>query len=361
MKAAVFAGEGRVEIRDEPRPSLASERDVIVRVEVCGICGSDIRALSVPPLMDFNHGVIMGHEFVGDVVEAGAAMQHLLGERVVAVPNLHCGRCFYCRSDQPHHCDNFQHLGATTNGAFAEFCGLPGDLTRPVPRTLSSDVAALSEPLACVLNATARAGWSPGSAVVIQGAGPIGLLFGIVARLAGAAPLIISEPSAARRAEALRIGADVVVDPSSDDLPELVRSVTDGLGAEVVIDAVGTLLDQALRCLRKGGKVMIFGLDERARTTISPSLVANRELAIEGSYITRGTFPLALELLSAHPDQFGALITGRFALEEVADGVAAMREGRVVKALVYPDGVPATDVTSADEARVAELSQSSTS
>jgi 2-desacetyl-2-hydroxyethyl bacteriochlorophyllide A dehydrogenase len=340
MKAAVFAGQGRVEVTDVPAPTLGDDRDVIVAVEACGICGSDIRALSVPPVMRFRPGVVMGHEFVGEVVEAGSAMAHLRGQRVVAVPNVHCGRCHYCRANQPHHCDHFEHIGATTAGAFAEYCVVPGDLVHLVPAGLHSDVAALTEPLACVLNATTRAGWGPGSAVAILGAGPIGLLFVVIAKVAGARPLIVSEPNPVRREDAAFAGADLTVDPTTEDLVEVVRAATEGLGAEVLVDAVGTLLDDGLRCLRKGGKVMIFGCDERARITISPSMIVNRELSIAGSYITRGTFPLALLLLNDQQERFRPLITGRFDLEEIADGVNAMRDGRVVKALVYPHGAP---------------------
>ncbi len=340
MKAAVFAGAGRVEIKDEAPPALSSSRDVIVRVEVCGICRSEISALGAQTQVDVKPGVILGHEFVGEVVDAGPESQQLLGERVVADPNIHCGRCHYCRSGEPQHCDNCEHLGATLNGAFADLCVLPGDAVHLVPRGLDGDLAALAEPLACVLNATTRAGWAPGSPVVIQGAGRTGLLFCMLAKLAGATPLIVSEPSATRRQEALRAGADIVLDPTCEDLVEMVHSVTDGRGAHVVVDAVGTLLDQALGCLRKGGKALISGVDETARATITPSLIANRGLSVEGAYSARASFPLALTLLSAYPDRFGALATGRFGLAEFDDGVAAVRAGRRVSVLVYPGGLP---------------------
>jgi 2-desacetyl-2-hydroxyethyl bacteriochlorophyllide A dehydrogenase len=340
VKAAVFAREGTVEIQDVPEPTLSNDRDVIVRVVVCGICGSDIRALHVPPLMQFTEGVVMGHEFVGEVVQAGRASSHLVGKRVVAVPNVHCGRCAYCKANEVHHCENFEHLGATVDGAFAELCVVPGELTHLVPDELDSDVAALAEPLACVLNATQRARWMPGSPAVILGAGPIGLLFVIVAKAAGAYPVIVSEPSSARAESARQAGADVVVDPTVEPLREAVRAATDGLGAHVVVDAVGTLLDSALECLRKGGQILIFGLDDTARTTIAPSLIATRELSIEGSYITRGTFPLALALLTERQAQFRALITDRVELDDVAEGVAAMRVGRAVKVLVRPPAKP---------------------
>ena len=336
MRAAVFAREGVIEVREVAPPKLEREDDVLVKVALCGICGSDVRALSVPPLMHDKPGVVMGHEFVGTVVEAGSASTHLLNRRVVAVPNLHCSRCRYCKQATVHHCENFEHLGATIDGAFAELCVLPGTLAHPVPDQLRDDVAALAEPLACVLNATNRAQWHPGSPVVVFGAGPIGLLFVIVAKLAGAFPIIVSEPTASRSEQAMLAGAHITVDPTVTDVPRAVLDATEDLGAQVVIDAVGTLLDNGLACLRKGGQLLIFGLDEAAESTIRPSSIVNRELRIEGSYITNGTFPQALALLLEHEPTFRSLISETLPLEDVAQGVSAMRSGDAVKVLIDP-------------------------
>jgi 2-desacetyl-2-hydroxyethyl bacteriochlorophyllide A dehydrogenase len=345
MRAAVFASEGVVEAREVSEPSLEREDDILVKVSLCGICGSDVRALNVPPLMHDKPGVVMGHEFVGTVIDAGPASTHLIGKRVVAVPNVHCGHCYHCRRAEVHHCDNFEHLGATTDGAFAELVVLPGALAHPLPDSLADDVAALAEPLACVLNATNRAQWRPGSPAVIFGAGPIGLLFVIVAKLAGAFPVIVSEPTSSRAEQARAVGADITLDPASVDVPGTVRAATDGLGAHVVIDAVGTLLDSGVACLRKGGQLLIFGLNEAAEVTTKPSTIVNRELKIEGSYITNGTFPQAIALLDQHEDIFRTLITDTLSLDRVAEGVSAMRAGSAIKVLIAPAMGTAPDAT----------------
>ncbi len=334
MRAAVFVREGVIEVREVPEPTIEHEDDILVRVALCGICGSDVRALSVPPLMHNTPGVVMGHELIGTVVDAGPANRHLLSRRVVAVPNVHCGRCAYCKRTEVHHCENFKHLGATVDGAFAELCVVPGGLAHPVPDGLADDVAALAEPLACVLNATNRAQWRPGSPAVIFGAGPIGLLFVIVAKLAGAFPVIVAEPASSRAEKARVVGADLTLDPTVTAVGEVVHRATAGIGADVVVDAVGTLLDVGITCLRKGGQMLIFGLDEAAEVTTRPSTIVNRELKIEGSYITNGTFPQALELLAEHEDAFRALISTRLPLEQVAAGVDAMRSAKAVKVLI---------------------------
>jgi threonine dehydrogenase-like Zn-dependent dehydrogenase len=115
-----------------------------------------------------------------------------------------------------------------------------------------------------------------------------------------------------------------------------VRAHTDGLGAEVAIDAVGSLLADALNSLRKGGKAIVFGMDDRARCEVVPSQIASRELSVDGVYITKGTFPLALRLLAERTDEFAPLITHRISLDQIASGIAAMRDGSAVKVLVYP-------------------------
>jgi 2-desacetyl-2-hydroxyethyl bacteriochlorophyllide A dehydrogenase len=336
VRAAVFAREGVIEVRDVPEPAIVRDDDVVVRVRACGICGSDLRALAVPPLMTFAPGVVMGHELVGEVIDAGPAVADLVGRRVAVLPNIHCGRCAYCKAGQVDRCDHFQHVGATRDGAFAERVVVPAAFVHLVPDGVPDDVAALAEPLACVLNGTIRAGLRPGTSTVVLGAGPIGLLFVVVAKAAGAHPIVVSEPSPERARRARAAGADFVLDPTSESVAEVVRAHTGGLGAEVVIDAVGSLLADAVDSLRKGGKAIVFGMDDRARSEVAPSLIATRELSIEGVYITKGTFPLALELLAARTEEFAALITHRVPLGEVAAGVEAMRNGSAVKVLVYP-------------------------
>jgi 2-desacetyl-2-hydroxyethyl bacteriochlorophyllide A dehydrogenase len=336
MRAGVFAGEGVLEIRDVPEPEVVGDDDVLVRVRACGICGSDLRALAVPPLMTFDEGVVMGHEFVGEVIDAGPAAADLLGRRVAVLPNVNCGRCAYCKAGELNRCEDFRHIGASRDGAFAERVVVPTQYAHVVPEGLPDDVAALAEPLACVLNGTIRAGLRPGTSALVLGAGPIGLLFAVVAKAAGAHPIVVSEPSPERARRARDAGADVVVDPSAESVADVVRKHTGGLGAEVAIDAVGSLLPDALDSLRKGGKAIVFGMDDRARCEVAPSRIATRELSIEGVYITRGTFPLALELLAERTEEFAALITHRIPLEEIASGVEAMRDGSAVKVLVYP-------------------------
>jgi 2-desacetyl-2-hydroxyethyl bacteriochlorophyllide A dehydrogenase len=336
VKAAVYTAPGTVDITTVPDATPVGSDDVVVRVERCGICGSDLRALAVPPEMDYEPGVVIGHEFVGEVVDARGQASVRDGDRVAVLPNIPCGRCHYCRGGRVNLCTDFTHLGAMRDGGAAELASVPASMLHALPQGLDWETAALTEPLACVLNGTRRAGFHPGAPTLILGAGPIGLLFLAVARLAGAGPIVVSEPHAERRAWAARHGADVVCDPTSEPLEEVVAKATEGIGAEIVIDAVGSLLRDAVAAVRKGGRVLVFGLNFRAQATLSPADIASREVTIEGVYIANGTFPLALSLLDAHPDAFRPLITHRLALEAFWQGIEAMRDGSGMKVILDP-------------------------
>jgi (R,R)-butanediol dehydrogenase / meso-butanediol dehydrogenase / diacetyl reductase len=337
VRAAVYTGPGAVEITSVPDATPTSADDVIVRVERCGICGSDLRALAVPPEMDYEPGVVIGHEFVGEVVDSRGLSGVSHGDRVAVLPNLPCGRCHYCRAGRTNLCTDFTHLGAMRDGGAADLAAVPASVLHALPETLDWETAALTEPLACVLNGTRRAQFHPGAATLILGAGPIGLLFLAVAKLAGAGPIVVSEPHAERRAWAARHGADVVCDPAQDPIDEVVGAATGGVGAEIAIDAVGSLLSDAVAAVRKGGRVLVFGLNFRAQATLSPADLASREVTIEGVFIANGTFPLAIDLLATHPETFHPLITHRLALESFWEGIEAMRDGSGMKVILDPN------------------------
>jgi 2-desacetyl-2-hydroxyethyl bacteriochlorophyllide A dehydrogenase len=339
MRAAVYVSEGTVELTTVPDPTPQGD-DVVVKVAACGICGSDLRALTVPPEMPCQPQTIMGHEFVGTVVHAPESSRVEMGARVAVLPNIPCRRCAFCRAGKVNLCSNFVHLGAMRDGGAAELCAVPPDMVFTIDDGLDWATAALAEPLACVLNGSRRANWQPGTSTLILGAGPIGLLFLVMARLAGAAPIIVSEPHPGRREWATRMGASIVIDPVSESVRTAVDDATGGLGVEVVVDAVGSLLDSGIGAVRPGGNVLVFGLNQRAAVTVRPADIASREIGIHCVYIANGTFPLALELLTRHPEAFNPLITHQLPLEEFWTGIETMRSGDGVKVLLQPDGAP---------------------
>lgn len=336
MRAAVFEGAGRVTVAQRPDPTVGRPDDVVIRVAANGLCGSDLRAFAVPAEMTYDEGVIVGHEFSGVVVDAGPEAGIAVGAHVIVHPNIWCQTCAYCRSGQTNLCERFVHIGSMRDGGAAEYCVVPGRMVYQVPAEMPFELASLTEPLACVLNGTKRACVHPGESVLVIGAGPIGLLYLMLFKAAGAEPLIVSEPSPSRAARAQELGADVIVDPTTEDVAEVARRVTGGLGVEVAVDSVGSLLVDAVGAVRKGGRVLVFGLNDRAHAALSPADLAYREVSVQGVYIARGTFPLALRLLETNTLRFDRLITHQVPLEEFDRAVELLRSGEAVKVLVVP-------------------------
>lgn len=336
MRAAAFQGRGRVEVVDRPQPAAVLADDVVIQVQACGLCGSDLRAFASPPQMVYDDGVIVGHEFAGIVAEAGADATLPKGARVVVHPNIWCQRCYYCRSGHTNLCDDFVHIGSMRDGGAAEYCVVPERMAYLLPDTLPTERAALAEPLACVLNGTRQAAVSPAESVLIIGGGPIGLLYLLLFKAAGAFPVIVSEIVADRARWALDLGADSVVDPRGTDLADAVRDLTDGRGADVAVDAVGSLLRDAIMSVGKTGRVFTFGLNERASVSVEPAMLAYREISVHGVYIAKGTFPLAIRMLTDNRLGFDRLLNRNYPLERIAEAIDDLRSGLVIKGLLVP-------------------------
>ena len=336
MRAAVFEGNGKVTISERPEPTVSRPDDVVIRIAANGLCGSDLRALATPPEMVYDQGVIVGHEFSGTIADAGDEVTLEPGTKVVVHPNIWCQTCWYCRSGHTNLCDRFVHVGSMRDGGAAELCVVPERMVYRVPDDMPLDLAALAEPLACVLNGTRQASVHPGESVVVLGGGPIGLLYLMLFKAAGAAPLIVSEPAPERARWAHELGADEVFDPRTTNLQEAVRDLSEGRGADVVVDSVGALLADAVACVRKAGRVLVFGLNERIESVIRPADLVYREISLSGVYIARGTFPLAVSLLTDNALGFDRLVTHKLQLEAFDEAIDLLRTGEAVKALVVP-------------------------
>jgi threonine dehydrogenase-like Zn-dependent dehydrogenase len=338
MKAAVFEGPGRLSIRELPVPAVRRPEDVLVEVEACGICGTDLHILEVPPGHPATPGVVLGHEFVGVVREVGPEATGLsLGTRVAVAANLACGSCSWCRRGLPNHCERFTTLGIFRDGGLARFVVAPARSCHPVSRDLPAHLAALTEPVSCVVHAVEQARLVPGESVAIFGAGPIGLIFLALFRAAGAGRTLVVEPAPLRRELASRMGATVCLDPGAEpDVAGAVREHTEGYGADVVVDAVGSQLAPALGCVRKAGRVVLFGMDAGATAEVRPFDITRNELTVLGTYVGTDTFPKAIRILEGGVADLAPIVSHRLPLEELPAGLEALRSGQAVKVVVEP-------------------------
>ena len=334
MRAAVFAGPGRLSIEDRPEPMVAAG-EILVAVEACGICGTDVQILNTPPGHPATPGTILGHEFVGRVVATGdtVAGDIVIGQRVVVDPDPKCGACGPCRAGRPANCQNIVALGIFRDGGLAAYVSAPFAAVYPIADHVPAELATLVEPLACVINGTGRAGVRPGESVIVFGAGAIGCLFTAVVKAAGAGRIIVVEPSATRRAVARQVGADEVVTPDEFAADRVSLSPD---GADVVIDAVGSLLPAAIEAAAMGGRVVLFGMNANARPAVPQVAITEKGLSILGSYISNFTFPAAIRLAERGQLRLGPIISDVLSLDRVVDGIDLLRSGQATKVVITP-------------------------
>ena len=333
MLAAVFERKGVLNVLEIPLPKIKTPEDVLIKVKAISICGTDVRALTDPPAFLFTEGIVVGHEFNGIVEEIGDNVTNVkVGDSVVVHPNNWCGKCIYCRTGKINLCENFTHIGDKVDGGMAEYACVPEKLVYKISKDVPPYIACLTEPLACVLNPTQEVRTFPGETVVILGAGPIGLIFMMLYKAAGA-KIIMSDISAHRREFALELGADVVFDPGSEDLEKKVREETT-IGADIVVDAVGMLMDQAIKLVRKGGNIILFGINEVAKVQLNQAPIVFNEINIHGKFITKGTFPKAINIIENKIIPIEKIVTHRLPIQKVKEGLELMKSGEGSKVII---------------------------
>jgi (R,R)-butanediol dehydrogenase/meso-butanediol dehydrogenase/diacetyl reductase len=336
MLAAIFEDEGKLGVREVPIPKITSPQDVLIKVEVCGVCGTDIRFLAVPPVIHAKKGVVLGHEYIGHVVDVGDDVaQFQPGDRVAVIPDVPCGYCRFCAEGRPNLCQNMVSIGGDSDGGFAHYALAPAKALYRISPNLPVEEGAFVELLSCVLGGVQKAALLPGEDVVILGAGPAGLVYMKVFKAAGAGKVIVAEVAPWRIDFARQAGADLVINPRQENLPEAVKAATDG-GAHVVVDAVGSQLAPAMSVARRGARIIVFGEDHSAECTIRPRDIQGQELRILGSFIGIQVFPQAVKMLESGAVRLTDLITHRLPLHQLSAGIAELAAGRGAKGVCFP-------------------------
>ena len=345
MRAAVFKGKGQLVIEDRPTPIIKQPNDVMLRVRGVGICGTDLHILEVPPRHPATDNIIMGHEFCGEVVEIGSQVTNCkLGDRVVADQNAGCGHCDECRSGRPNSCQTVfsapvpgfsNTLGIFFDGALARYIVIPDYMLYQVGPKVAWGHLAVTETVACAYNALRKAAPEAGETAVVLGAGPVGLLLTAMLKLSGCR-VIQSEVVPYRTGAAKKIGADVVVNPKEQNLIQVVKNETKGNGADVVIEAVGSLLNECIEAVRFGGRVVLFGHDELARPAVQQALIMRKELQLRGVFLTKYTFIPAIELLEQEKLPMNVIVGHVMPLNDIFEAHRMIRAGEALKVVIDP-------------------------
>jgi threonine dehydrogenase-like Zn-dependent dehydrogenase len=337
MYVPFFAGPGELRFETRPIPHPAAADDVMVAVKACGICGTDLNILAVPPAHKARPGIILGHEGVGVVAEIGPEVRGLQpGDRVVVAPRLPCGRCAYCRRGLVNQCDDYLSVGTSLDGALAPYLRVPERALYPISAAVAEDDALFFEPLSCVVGALARVPVRPGDRVAIIGGGPMGALFALVYRALGAGLVLMADVVPYRLEQARRLGADVAVNSAAESLKAVALAHT-GIGCDVVVDAVGNQLPTAIEITRRGGHVILFGLRPNDRPVVSQYIITRYDLTVIGAFVGLHPFEQTLQFLESGAIHPGNLITHRLPLSALAEGVALMRSGQAMKVAIRMD------------------------
>ncbi|WP_373413881.1 zinc-dependent alcohol dehydrogenase family protein [Ensifer aridi] len=339
MKAVRLESVGNISVRDVEVPEPGPD-DLLVKVEACGICGTDRHLLhgefpSTPP-------VTLGHEFCGIVVKAGDAVRGIAsGARITGDPNISCGRCPQCQAGRVNLCRNLRAIGIHRDGGFAEYVLVPQKQAFEIPLALDPVHGAFCEPLACCLHGIDIAGIKTGSTVAVLGGGVIGLLTVQLARLAGATTVILSTRQASKRRLAEEVGATATVDPVATEVVEAIAGPA-GLvpgGVDVVIECAGVAetVQQSTRLAKAGGTVVILGvLPQGEKVEIEPFDILFRELRVLGSFINPFVHRRAADLVASGAIEIDRLISRRVPLAEAPGIIASPAAAGEVKVLVIP-------------------------
>ena len=337
MRAAVAGKPMQVKIIDFPEPQ-AGEGDIIIEPLVCGVCATDVKTVQRGAN---NPEFALGHEVAGVVVQSAPQSKWKKGARVIVAPYLPCGSCFYCRHNQPGLCEHLYDV-TLKPGGLAERILIPAPLvergTFAISDNVPMELAALSEPLGCVIMGLDIARFNLGDTVVVVGDGPMGLLAAGAARGFGASKVIVAGMTAHRMEVAARYYADRVVDISKEELLPVVQSLTEKRGADLVMVAVssGEALTTGINVVRPGGVVCAFaGVPEGTKVELDVRKLHYKQYYLTGSSgLAPEHLARALELLSTQRVDFSALVTAKFAFDDVEKAIAYTAGRQGLKAVV---------------------------
>lgn len=350
MLAAVYHGPEDLRVEQWPTPSAAAG-EVVLRMEYASICATDLRIIKGGH-RKYGPGTVRvpGHEMVARIAELGSKVGggYRVGQRVFVAPNVGCGHCLQCRRGQNNLCANYNALGITVDGAFAEFIRLPaafleqGNLIH-IDEALDGAAIALAEPFACVLHGQDALSVSSEDVVLIMGPGPIGIMHVIAAKAAGVKKIVVSGKSTERLQMATAAGAHRVVNICEEPLREVIAAETEGRGADVVVVAAGVreAMEEAPALAAIRGRINLFAGLSSTGTGISldANLIHYKELIVTGTTgCSTDDCRRSMEMIRSGTVDLAPLVSARYGLDRAIEAVDAVRSGNVLKVVLHNRG-----------------------
>lgn len=333
MKAAVLEDIGKISIKEMEKPK-PGPGEVIIKIEYVGICGSDVHYYEHGRIGDFvvESPLVLGHECSGTIVETGADVTGLsVGDRVVPEPGYACNKCEFCKSGRYNLCDRMTFMATPpVDGAFCEYIAYPADMTFKLPDNVSLVEGALIEPLAIGIYAAHRGKVFPGSKVLVQGAGCIGLVTMLACRAFGATEVIITDVLENRLQAALKLGADNAINSLKTAV------VPDSV--DIAIDCVGieTTVNGSIDAVKKGGKVVLVGMGGDDRVPVNLNRAIGKEIDFATIFRYRNIFPTALKMVSDGKIDINGIVSHTFDFSEIGKAMEFVMNNKneVVKAVI---------------------------
>ena len=346
MKALVLTGKQQAEYIDVEKPVCAKD-GMILKIEAVGLCGSDVRTY-IHGHSKVKYPAIIGHENAGVIVEIGEDVKAdwKVGDRVIVNPAIPCGKCYYCtHDDMSGLCEILSVYGNDIPGGFAQYMAIPGvgiekgQIIR-IPDEIDFDEIIIVELLASVIKSQEHMRVSLGDTVVIIGSGPIGCLHAQIAKLRGATKIVMADINQERLDMVGKFGATHLVNSGQEDLVKIVKEITNGRGADVVIVAAPTAEphQQGLEMLRKEGRLSMFGglNKDNPWTKLDANLIHYNRLEIHGAYsYSFANFMQGFELVLAGKINKD-IVTHKIPLKDMPEGVKLIQAGKAIKVVLKP-------------------------
>ncbi len=342
MRAAIIDAPGNVRVGSLPDPAPKPD-ELVIRVGACGICGTDLHIVDGDfPLACYP--VVPGHEFAGEVVAVGRNvplgigtrdMKVPVGTRVAVDPSLFCGYCDFCRTGHGNLCLNWEAIGVTVDGAFAEYVRVPAANAYVLPENISFREAALIEPISCAVHGMHRLNPQSGDTFLLVGAGTMGLILLQLALRGGASKVAVVDLNTQRLERAKKLGAS----DAQIDIYKVLEN--EPLGFDCVIDVTGVApaIEGAFAAVKRGGKFMVFGVaPSEARISLSPFRIYNDEITVLGSMAVLYSFGPAVNLLSSGTIDTAVMLTTALPLEDFPNALSMVRRGEGIKTQIVPNG-----------------------
>lgn len=346
MKAVVLSAPNDFKTEYIEKPIIGDD-EILLKVKSTAICGTDMRILTGKKTRGVRYPSVIGHEICGEISEVGKNVKNWeIGDRVAVANVIPCHSCHSCLTGRENACMNRKAIGYEFNGGFAEYVLIPAIALKSnnlvkIPNDISFEEGALIEPLSCCIRGQKNAGTKFGDVVLIVGAGPIGLMHMQLAKLAGAQTVIVSEPLASRREKAQKLGADIVVDPTKEDLKQIIMTETNGIGADVIIMAIGVpqLVNDTIKLCCKGGTVNLFaGFAGTGESMIEVNTIHYNEIKVNGSTAyQRQDYLQAAKMVIQHKINLKEIVTHKFNLDDFDKAYEICKSGKGLKVVIEPE------------------------